>query len=127
MPKILERVKGFFKGDGRSIEDVATGMATKAVNKTMGKRIAKMSLERQVKVCRRLMKLPGGGIDNTRTNLIKGLPDDMKGMAHEGKSKEEIKAYYWGCLPFRELWCELFRDTKMPEGMLDTLIEEALG
>lgn len=100
-------------------------LASKTVNKFLGKKIAKMPLERQVKLCRKFMGMYG--VDGTRTSLIKGMPDDIRDMAKNGKSSVEIKNHYWDCMPFRELWCELFKDTKIPEGMLDELIKEALG
>ena len=100
-------------------------MASKAVNKFLGKKIANMPLERQVKLCRKFMGIYG--VSGTRKSLLNGMPDDIREMAKKGKSKEEIKAFYWDCIPFRELWAELFKDSKIPEGMLDELIREALG
>ena len=103
------------------------GVATKAVNKFLGKKIAKMPLERQVKLMRKFINTGGYGIAGARTDLLKGLPDDIRGMAEAGKTKAEIKAYYWDCLPFRELWSEMFKESKIPEGMLDEIIDETLG
>ena len=104
-------------------------VATKAVNKLLGKRFAKMTLPQQVKVQKKFIyKLSpsmGGGPDNVRAGLLKmgGLPADFQDKAKDGQSSEEIKAYYYGCPEFKEFW---EKDLSMTEYQFDELLRQAL-
>jgi len=86
-------------------------------------------LEKQVQAMRGLIAmaagLPGSSTEkarvNVRANLLKnrGLPADIRGMVKKGKTKEEIKEYYWSCKEFVDLWTV---DLAMEEATLDELI-----
>ena len=96
------------------------GAAEKMVNKAMAPSLRKMNLEQQVRAARSLMKQIG--IREFRANLLSdgGLPEDIKDLYKQGKSKEEIKAYYWECIPFRNFWLEI----ECTEDMLDLIIKQ---
>ena len=98
-------------------------LAGKAVNKMLGGKLAKMPLEEQVRFAKTLMAMPGGGLETTRAKLLSdgGIPEDIRDMLKAGKSRTEIKDYYWGCEAFREFWVDILQ---MMEGMLDTLIDD---
>lgn len=97
-------------------------MAGKVVNKMLGGKLAKMSLEEQVRFAKTLMAMPGGGLETTRARLLGdgGIPEDIRDKLKAGKSQTEIKDYFWGCEDFRDFWqmIELSEDT------LDVLIND---
>ena len=105
--------------------DKLQGLATKAVNKMLAGKVEKMPLSRQVEMTRRLMYARPMGVQTTRANLLKddGLPSDIKRMAKQGKSREEIKAFYWGCNEFVRFWT---LELQMEEATLDELIRGSL-
>lgn len=74
---------------------------------------------------RRLMYARPMGVQTTRANLLKddGLPSDIIRMAKQGKSKEEIKAFYWECEEFVSFWT---KELEMQEATLDELIRSTL-
>jgi len=96
-------------------------MATKAVTKVMGKQIAKMSLERQVALTHKFMGM--AGMASVRKDLLgeAGLCLDIEEKLKAGQTTEEIKAYYWDCKPWRELWVDTM---KCEEDMLDLIIKQ---
>jgi len=103
----------------RRIENIAA----KIVEKTVGKKLVKMSLAQQCKLVVKAINMPtslGGGLMNTRTNLLKGLPDDIKGFRDKkGMSEQEIVNYYWSEPEFVKMWemLELTKDS------LETLVK----
>ena len=78
-------------------------------------------LAQQAVMLIRAMGTPGG-MPNVRRCLLKddGLPDDIRGMLKQGKMKGDIKAFYWDCKEFRELWGLM----EMEEATLDQLIAD---
>ena len=104
--------------------DKVQAMATKAVNKMLGGKVAKMPLAKQVKFTRSLMYARPMGMQATRANLLKddGLPADIRKMGKDGKSRDEIKAFYWECEEFVNFWT---KDLQMEEATLDELIRGA--
>jgi len=78
-------------------------------------------LAQQALMLIRAMGAPGG-MPNVRRCLLKddGLPDDIRGMLKQGKTKVDIKAFYWDCKEFRELWGIM----EMEEATLDQLIAD---
>jgi len=105
--------------------DKIQAMATKAVDKLLGGKVNRMPLEKQVKMTRALMHVRPSGMENTRASLLKddGLPSDIRRLAKEGKSQEEIKSFYWGCEEFVSFWT---LDLQMEEATMDELIRGAL-
>ena len=96
-------------------------LVTKAVNKTLGKKIAKAPLKTQVEVAKRLMRQ--SGLVEFRASFLKpeGLPADIKDKL-KLLPPEDIKAFYWECPEFREFWT---KDLQCTEEMLDLIIKEA--
>jgi len=96
-------------------------IATKAVTKVIGKQIAKMSLEQQVALTHKLMGMRG--METVRSDLLgdAGLNLDIRDKLKAGQTTEEIKSFYWDCLPWRELWVDTM---KCEEGMLDLIIKQ---
>jgi len=105
------------------LQQKAERIASKLVNKTIGRQLLKMPLSEQVKVARRLMRQQG--LINFRSSLLKdtGMPDDIRDFAKKGMTQTDIKAYYWNCPEFVEFWS---RDLEMTEYQLDLLIETSL-
>jgi len=87
----------------------------------LGGKVSKMPLAKQVKLTRALMYARPMGRENTRASLLKddGLPDDIRKMVKEGKSRDEIKSFYWECDEFQRFWT---LDLQMAEATLDELI-----
>lgn len=104
----------------RKMEDRIERLVTKMIPKQM----FNVPLPQQVKIAERMMGMAKGGMATVRSNLLKdgGLPEDVQDMHKAGKSRAEIKDYYWGCKEFRQLWATM----EMGEATLDTLIEDAL-
>lgn len=103
------------------IEDRVRKVADKIYDKTLGPRVAKMTLEQQVQGIKKFMRFPGG-MPRVRKDLLEGLPTDIKEKAGEGMPKEQIKDYYWGCESFRNFWQ---KDLEMDEAILDELIRSS--
>ena len=101
--------------------DKIQAMATKAVNRMLGGKVDKMRLAKQVKMTRAFMYARPMGRETTRANLLKddGLPADIQKMVKQGKSRDEIKAFYWECEEFQRFWT---LDLQMEEDTLDELI-----
>lgn len=101
--------------------DKIQSMATKAVNRLLGGKISKMPLVQQVKLTRAFMYTRPQGMETTRANLLKddGLPEDIRNWRDTGMSRDEVKAFYWGCEEFQRFWT---LDLKMEEATLDELI-----
>lgn len=102
------------------------GKIRKAANWIVGRscerRIIEMPLEEQVKVIRRWLTFPGVIVESVHKDLVVvDLPNHIRGKINAGESQEAIKAYYWDCEPFRQLWL----DMKLDEATLDKLIKEA--
>jgi hypothetical protein len=97
-------------------------MAEKVYDKTLAKKVEKMTLEQQVAGIRKMMGFPGITIAVIRKNLLEGLPKDIKGYVDKGWTQEQIKDYFWGCEAFRKLWV----DMEMVEATLDELIRQAM-
>ena len=87
----------------------------------LGGKVSRMPLAKQVKMTRALMYARPMGRETTRANLLKddGLPGDIRAMAKQGKTGEEIKAFYWECDEFQRFWT---LDLQMAEATLDELI-----
>ena len=87
----------------------------------LGGKVSKMPLAKQVKMTRALMYARPMGRENTRASLLKddGLPDDIQKLVKQGKSRDEIKAFYWECEEFQQFWT---LDLQMEEDTLDELI-----
>ena len=103
------------------VEDRIEGIAGKVLGKLLPKRLSKMSLTEQVGF---FIKMSGMmGMPTVRRDILKdrGLPSDIKDMLKVGKTREEIKAYYWDCDAFRKFW----QDMEMTEDTLDFLIDQA--
>lgn len=96
-------------------------MATKGVEKTLGKALRKMTLPQQVSFARKVLRTKG--IINFRHDFLQesGFPDDIRDLLKEGKTPEEVKAYYWGCPEFQVFWEEL----ELTEYQLEWQIEQA--
>ena len=97
-------------------------MVEKVYDKTLAKKVEKMTLEQQVAGIRKMMGFPGITIAVIRKNLLEGLPKDIKGYVDKGWTQEQIKDYFWGCEVFRKLWA----DMEMVEATLDELIRQSL-
>jgi len=103
----------------------------KIATKMVPKKLFDKPLPQQVALQRRLMDNPLMGksqeerLVNVRAFLLKasGLPMDLKDKVKEGKTKQEIKDFYWLCEEFRKFW----EDIGMTEGMLDELIRKAVA
>lgn len=108
----MEQVVTRFEGKLRSI-------ANRVFDRSP--RVIEMSLEDQVKVCRRWLTFPGVTMWTVRNDLLKDLPCDVRNKVNVGETQEAIKAYYWECLPFRQLWL----DMQLEEETLDRLISQA--
>ena len=93
------------------------------VGRLIPKRLFKGSLDRQVRLAESMMGMTG--MPNLRASLLKdsGMPLDIRDLQKAGKTRDEIKGYYWGCQTFRKFWANL----EMSEGMLDSLIDTSLG
>jgi hypothetical protein len=102
----------------------ARGIAERIYDKTLAKKVDKMTLEQQVAGIRRMMRFPGFTMANARASMLEddGLPKDIKKYAGLGWTEQNIKVYYWGCKAFRELWADL----EMVEATLDELIRSSL-
>lgn len=94
-------------------------IANRVFDKSQG--VIEMPLEEQVKVIRHWMSFPGATMQKVRDDLLKDLPSDIRGKINAGEPQEAIKAYYWECLPFRQLWL----DIELNEVTLDGLIKQA--
>ena len=96
-------------------------IATKTVGKLMAKSLSKMSLEQQVALTHKFMG--AASMESVRKDLLgeAGLCLDIEDKLKEGQTPEEIKSFYWDCLPWRELWVDIM---KCEEGMLDLIIEQ---
>lgn len=93
----------------------------RVVAKMIPKKVFDRPLSEQSVMMIRAMGAPGG-MPNVRRCLLKddGLPDDIRGMLKQGKTKVDIKAFYWDCKEFRELW----KIMEMDEATLDQLIAD---
>ena len=106
----------------------AVELIGKIAGKMLPKKLFDRPLPEQVAMQRSLMplmgKTPEERLINARAFLLKagGLPMDIKDLLKKGKTKEEVKDYYWMCEEFKEFWAEI----EMTEGMLDDLIKTAL-
>ena len=87
-------------------------------DRTVGKVVLKMSLEQQVALSRGIMPLSATTIPNCRKTLLNNLPNDFRVMLRGGKTKEQIKEYYWSCKAFVEYWSDL----EMAEATFDELL-----
>jgi hypothetical protein len=85
---------------------------------TLGKRVAKMSLEQQVELVRKI-PLP---MVIKRKGILESLPTDIKEFAKQGMSQGQIKNYYWSCEAFKKFWLSL----ELEEATLDELIRGSL-
>ena len=94
-------------------------IAARAVGKVLPQRIKQMSLEEQVGLAHKF--IGAATMEVVRKNLLgeAGLCLDIEDKLKAGQTPEEIKAYYWDCLPWRELWVDIM---KCEEGMLDLII-----
>jgi hypothetical protein len=102
----------------------ARGIAERIYDRTLAKRVGKMTLDQQVAGIRKMMRFPGFTMANARASLLEdaGLPKDVKKYASQGWSEQQIKDYFWGCEAFRKLWA----DMEMSEATLDELIRSSL-
>ena len=99
-------------------------MAAKAVGRMLPERLKQMSLEQQVALTHKFMG--AATMEVVRKNLLgeAGLCLDIEDKLKEGQTPEEIKAYYWDCLPWRELWVDTMQ---CMEEMLDSIIKQEVG
>lgn len=86
-------------------------------DRNVAPQVEKMSLEQQVALVRKV-RVP---MAVKRKGILKDLPSDIRRMATQGKTGEEIKQHFWGCEAFRKLW----QDFELQEATLDTMIKEA--
>jgi hypothetical protein len=92
-------------------------IAAVIVKKTVGKKLANMPLAKQCQLIVNAINMPqslGGGIINTRANLLKGLPDDIRDFRDkQGMTEQEIIDYYWNKPEFQKVWSmlELTKDS----------------
>lgn len=79
-------------------------------------------LAKQVRLMEVLMGVQG--MAETRKVLLRsgGLPEDIRDMVKVGKSRSEIKDFYWNCERFRKFW----QNMEMSEATLDVLIDDTL-
>lgn len=103
----------------------ARGIAERIYDKTLAKKVEKMTLEEQVAGIRKMMTFPRVTMASVRASFIEeaGLPKDIKKYASQGWSQQQIKDYFWGCEAFRKLWA----DMEMSEATLDELIRSSLA
>ena len=96
-------------------------MAARAVGKVLPERIKAMSLEEQVGLAHKF--IGAATMEVVRKNLLgeAGLCLDIEDKLKEGQTPEEIKSFYWDCLPWRELWVETMQ---CMEEMLDSIIKQ---
>ena len=88
---------------------------------TVGRRFVNTSLETQVKAVQRMMGF--SNVHNVRRSLLIGIPADIRKLVDQGMSDKEIKDYYWGCEPFRDLWCKTLQ---MEEATFDEVLRGTL-
>ena len=107
-------------------------LATKLVSKLVPERVLSgRTLEQQVNMVHKAIGLMSGlprsspekAMQTARSDILKGLPDDIKKFHKQGQSAEDIKVYYWGCEAFRDLWIKTF---KMEEATLNVLVDDTL-
>lgn len=98
-------------------EAKAQKIAEKLVNKSLGKVIAKASLERQSRMMIRLLKV--APVMRIRADLLSNLPSDIVGHKANGMSRDEAVSYFWDEPKFVEL-CEKLQITKHD---IETLID----
>jgi len=93
------------------------------VSKFIPKRVFDKPLPEQVRVARKMANMLG--MAPVRRGLLKdgGIPGDIGDMLKKGMSREEIKAYYWGCKEFRDFWEAM----EMSEDTLDVLIDDTIA
>ena len=126
----MPRLNSFIARQGRKfdVEAKATKLVSKIIPESL---LAKKSLEQQVTMVHKAIGIMSGlprssvekATSKVRSDLLKGLPGDIKEMHKEGKTDDEIKQYYWGCEPFRDLWVNTL---KMEEATLNVLVEDTL-
>ena len=93
---------------------------------TIGRRFANASLETQVEAVKRMMGF--SNVHKVRRSLLIGIPKDIRGLADKGMTAVQIKDYYWGCEPFRDLWCKTLQmeEATFDEVLRGTLVEMEL-
>lgn len=96
---------------------------TRIANKLLPKKVFDKPLPEQVRAARKMANIMG--MAPVRRSLLKdnGLPWDIRDMLKKGKSREEIKAYYWGCEEFKDFWEAM----GMSEDTLDFLIDDTIA
>jgi len=110
MAKLAEKIL-------RKVEKVAG----KAFDKLLLQKFTNMSLEEQVAAVKRMMRFSTP--HNVRRDLLNGLPGDIQKLVDKGMEQSEIKEHYWGCEPFRDLWCKTL---EMEEATFDELLRNTL-
>lgn len=90
---------------------------------TIGKRIIELPLETQVEIARRASF---GNVELTRRNLLEQLPNDVRDYANKGMTRDQIKAYYWDCKPFKDWWTLLWKQLDDPKGFFEATVDNAL-
>lgn len=115
------------KTGGKIIKKIEK-MVGRAFDKTLGKRLVDVPLEGQVKLIKRWLGFPGVTVHRVRRDLLIGIPNDIRELVDKGKNQEEIKEYYWGCEPFRDLWCKTLQmeEATFDELLRGTLVEYAI-
>ena len=107
-------------------------LAAKLVSKVIPERVlGGKTLEQQVAMVHKaigfMAGIPHSSVEKAtvkvRSDILKGLPDDIKKMVKEGMDIDDIKAYYWDCEAFRDLWVNTF---KMEEATFDGLVVNTL-
>lgn len=95
----------------------------KMVSKFIPKRVFARPLSEQVRIAEKMTGMVG--MPTVRANLLKegGLPADVRDLHKAGKTRGDIKAYYWDNERFRRFW----QNMEMTEETLDTLIDDALA
>ena len=110
------------------LESLAAKLVSKVIPESV---LGGKTLEQQVTMVHKaigfMAGIPHSSVEKAtvkvRSDILKGLPDDIKKMHKEGQSAGAIRQYYWGCEPFRDLWVNTF---KMEEATLNVLVDDTL-
>lgn len=122
-----ERIERIIRGEEQSIRDremdarkhqgVSEGMVSKAeslakkvIDKTVGRKWAKMDLPGQVAVAQKMMRMTG--MVNFRANFLKegNFPQDIRNKLDKGESRDQVWGYYWSCPEFVAFWKSMAMD-----------------
>ena len=105
------------------LEDRIESIATKMVSKLIPKGVFNKPVPQQVKIAKKMIGM--SSTQAVRRSLLKdtGMPSDITDMLKEGKSREEIKGFYWQHQEFQDFWQ---KDLEMTEGLFEQLIDDTI-